>query len=52
MEQTNQIQLQLITCPWCYSSVEISTEEEKPECPICRRIITMEDLEYEEHKEN
>ena len=52
MEEYNQIQLQLIVCPWCYRTIEIPAEEESFTCPVCDRIITEDDIEYEEHKED
>jgi hypothetical protein len=52
MEEYNQIQLQIIVCPWCYRTIEIPAEEESFTCPVCDRIITEDDIEYEEHKED
>jgi hypothetical protein len=52
MEEYNQTQLQLIVCPWCYHTIETSPDEEQFTCPVCDRIITEDDIEYEEHKED
>ncbi len=45
-------QMQLIVCPWCCNTIEASSEEETFTCPICDRVITEDDIEYAEYKED
>jgi len=45
-------QMQLIECPWCFHAIETSSEEETFICPICNRVITEDDIEYAECKED
>ena len=44
-------ELELIVCPWCFSQTKIDSDQEINQCHVCEREITVEDLEYANHKE-
>jgi len=44
--------IQLIVCPWCYSTIEALNHAEEYPCPICQRVITEEDIENAMYKDH
>ncbi|MCL5028285.1 MAG: hypothetical protein M1480_04595 [Bacteroidetes bacterium] len=44
----------MIICPWCYAVIGYDAKKDYDaiECPICKREIRMEDLEYAEQQED
>jgi len=40
-----------LICPWCYSMNIIQEDVEVFQCKVCNRVVTEEDLEQEELKE-
>lgn len=38
-------QVQLVICPWCMATVEVPTDGETFNCPVCNREFTEGDIE-------
>ena len=51
-EYKQQEEVQLLVCPWCLCTIEVSIEAEQHTCPNCARDFNQEDLETLQNCDN